>query len=149
MTAGADWVDSARRLLDALRPPAGTPAATPEPGAAHGADCRWCPVCQAAAVLRLMVVGDRAFFYHSNIGKEVVGIVEVVREAYPDPTDETGRWVCVDVRAVEPLRRPVTLASIKGEPRLEGIALLRQSRLSCMAVSDAHWRVIREMGGLS
>ena len=103
---------------------------------------------QAAAVLRAMAVGDLAFFYHSNTGREVVGIVEVVRAAYPDPTDETGRWVCVDVRAVEALPRPVTLAGIKAEPRLEGIPLLRQSRLSCMAISAEHWRVIREMGGL-
>lgn len=103
---------------------------------------------QAAAVLRGMAVGDRAFFYHSNIGKEVVGIVEVVRTAYPDPTDETGRWVCVDVRVVEAMPRPVTLAAIKAEPRLEGIGLVRQSRLSCMAVSAEHWRVICGMGGL-
>jgi predicted RNA-binding protein with PUA-like domain len=103
---------------------------------------------QAAAVLRAIAVGDLAFFYHSNIGKEVVGIVEVVRAAYPDPTDETGRWVCVDVRAVEAMQQPVTLAAIKAEPRLEGIALTRQSRLSCMAISAEHWKVIRKMGGL-
>lgn len=104
---------------------------------------------QAAAVLRAMAVGERAFFYHSNTGKEVVGIVEVARAAYPDPTDATGRWVCVDVRAVEALPRAVTLAAIKAEPRLEGIPLVRQSRLSCMALSAAHWQVIREMGGLA
>ena len=103
---------------------------------------------QAAAVLRTMASGDQAFFYHSNIGKEVVGIVEVVREAYPDPTDASGRWVCVDVRAVEPLPEPVTLAAIKAEPGLEGMSLIRQSRLSCMEVSPEHWRVIRRMGGL-
>ena len=103
---------------------------------------------QAAAVLTSMAVGDQAFFYHSNIGREIVGIVEVVRAAYPDPTDETGRWACVDVRAMEALARPVTLAAIKAEPRLEGIALLRQSRLSCMAVSPEHWQVIRALGGL-
>ena len=104
---------------------------------------------QAAAVLRGMEIGDQAFFYHSNIGREVVGIVEVVRTAYPDPTAEDGRWVCVDVRAREELPRPVTLAAIKAEPRLEGIGLVRQSRLSCMPVSAAHWAVIREMGGLA
>ena len=102
---------------------------------------------QAAAVLRSMAVGDQAFFYHSNIGKEVVGIVEVVRAAYPDPTDETGRWVCVDVRAVAALPRPVTLAAIKVAPELEGVALTRQSRLSCMALSEAHWQAICRMGG--
>ena len=104
---------------------------------------------QAAAVLRAMEIGDRAFFYHSNTGREVVGIVEVVRTAYPDPTAEDGRWVCVDVRAVEALPRPVSLAQVKAEPRLEGIGLVRQSRLSCMAVSPAHWAVIRELGGLA
>jgi predicted RNA-binding protein with PUA-like domain len=104
---------------------------------------------QAAAVLTSMAVGDQAFFYHSNVGKEIVGIVEVVRPAYPDPTDGTGRWVCVDVRAMETLPRPVTLAAIKAEPRLEGMGLIRQSRLSCMAVSPEHWAVIRAMGGLA
>ena len=104
---------------------------------------------QAAAVLTSMAVGDQAFFYHSNVGKEIVGIVEVVRAAYPDPTDETGRWACVDVRATEALARPVTLAAIKAEPRLEGMGLIRQSRLSCMAVSPEHWAVIRAMGGLA
>ena len=97
---------------------------------------------QAAAVLRAMAVGDQAFFYHSNIGKEVVGIVEVVREAYPDPTDETGRWVCVDVRAVAALPRPVTLAAIKAAPELEGVALTRQSRLSCMALGSGNVSIV-------
>ncbi len=104
---------------------------------------------QAAAVLRSMELGDLAFFYHSNIGREVVGIVEVVRTAYPDPTAEDGRWVCVDVKAVESLPRPVTLAAIKAEPRLAGIPLVRQSRLSCMEIGAGHWAVIREMGGLA
>ena len=104
---------------------------------------------QAALVLKSMAVGDQAFFYHSNIGKEIVGIVEVVRSAYPDPTDETGRWVCVDVRALEALPRPVSLAAIKAEPRLDGIGLIRQSRLSCMPVSAEHWDMIRAMGGLA
>ncbi len=104
---------------------------------------------QAAAVLRAMELGDRAFFYHSNLGREVVGIVEVVRTAYPDPTAEDGRWVCVDVKALETLPRPVPLAAIKAEPRLAGMALIRQSRLSCMPVSPEHWAVVREMGGLA
>ncbi|WP_207537492.1 EVE domain-containing protein [Sabulicella rubraurantiaca] len=103
---------------------------------------------QAAAVLRSMELGDRAFFYHSNIGKQVVGIVEVVRTAYPDPTASKGNWVCVDVRTVCPLPRPVTLAAIRAEKRLEGIPLVRQSRLSCMALDPAHWQVICELGGL-
>ncbi|WP_338665060.1 EVE domain-containing protein [Pararoseomonas sp. SCSIO 73927] len=103
---------------------------------------------QAAANLRAMRAGDRAFFYHSNIGKEVVGIVEVVREAYPDPTDGTGRWICVDMRAVGPVPRPVTLAAMKAEPRLEGLALIRQSRLSVVPVSAEHWAVIGSMAGM-
>ena len=103
---------------------------------------------QAAANLRAMRAGDRAFFYHSNIGKEVVGVVEVVREAYPDPTDGTGRWICVDVRAVGPVPRPVTLATMKAEPRLEGLALIRQSRLSVVPVSAEHWTMIGSMAGL-
>ncbi len=102
---------------------------------------------QAANFLRAMQTGDRVFFYHSNIGKEVVGIVEVVRTAYPDPTDETGRWVCVDVKTVSRLPQPVTLAAIKAEPRLEGIGLIRQSRLSVMPITPEHAAVILEMAG--
>lgn len=103
---------------------------------------------QAANFLRAMQLGDLAFFYHSNIGKQIVGVVEVVRTAYPDPSDETGRWVCVDVRARQPVARPVTLATIKAETRLEGIALVRQSRLSVMPISLEHWGVLCEMAGI-
>jgi predicted RNA-binding protein with PUA-like domain len=102
----------------------------------------------AANNLRAMRIGDQAFFYHSNIGKEIVGLVEVVREAYPDPTDETGRWVCVDMRAVAPVPQPVTLATIKALPELADLALIRQSRLSVMPVSEAHWAILCRMGGL-
>ncbi|EHL95497.1 hypothetical protein HMPREF9946_05184 [Acetobacteraceae bacterium AT-5844] len=102
---------------------------------------------QAANHLRSMAVGDRAFFYHSNVGKEIVGVVEVARTAYPDPTDETGRWVCVDVRAVGPMPQPVTLATIKATPELAEIGLVRQSRLSVMPISDEHWRLLCKMGG--
>jgi predicted RNA-binding protein with PUA-like domain len=102
----------------------------------------------AANNLRAMKVGDRAFFYHSNIGKEIVGIVEVVREAYPDPTDETGRWVCADMKAVRPVPQPVTLATIKATPELTDLALVRQSRLSVMPVSPEHWAILCRMGGL-
>lgn len=97
--------------------------------------------------LKAMKRGDLAFFYHSNIGKEVVGVVQVAREAYPDPSDETGQWVCVDMKAVGPMPKPVTLAAIKAEPALADIALVRMSRLSVMPVSDAHWKVIARMGG--
>jgi predicted RNA-binding protein with PUA-like domain len=97
--------------------------------------------------LKAMKRGDRAFFYHSNIGREIVGVVEVAREAYPDPTDETGRWVCVDVRAVGPLPRPVTLAAIKADPEFAELALVRMSRLSVMPVSEAHWARLCGLGG--
>ena len=103
---------------------------------------------RAASNLRAMQVGDEAFFYHSNIGKEIVGIVQVARTAYPDPTDATGRWVCVDMKAVKPVPKPVTLAAMKAEPRLEGLALIRQSRLSVMPVSEAHWKILSRMAGL-
>jgi predicted RNA-binding protein with PUA-like domain len=97
--------------------------------------------------LKAMKRGDRAFFYHSNIGKEIVGVVEVAREAYPDPTDDTGRWVCVDVKAVGPLPQPVTLAAIKADPEFADLALVRMSRLSVMPVSDAHWARLCKLGG--
>jgi predicted RNA-binding protein with PUA-like domain len=103
---------------------------------------------EAANNLKAMRRGDRAFFYHSNTGKEIVGVVEVVREAYPDPTDDTDRgWVCVDVRAVGPMPRPVTLAAIKAEPGLADIALTRQSRLSVMPIAEMHWAILCRMGG--
>ena len=97
--------------------------------------------------LKAMKRGDRAFFYHSNDGREIVGVVEVAREAYPDPTDETGRWVCVDVKAVGPLPSPVTLAAIKADPEFADLALVRMSRLSVMPVSDAHWARLCKLGG--
>jgi len=97
--------------------------------------------------LKAMRMGDRAFFYHSNIGKEIVGVVEVVREAYPDPTAEKGDWVCVDMRAVGPMPRPVTLAEMKEDAALEGFELIRQSRLSVVPVSPAHWQHICKLGG--
>jgi predicted RNA-binding protein with PUA-like domain len=103
---------------------------------------------QAANNLRAMKKGDRAFFYHSNEGREIVGIVEVAREAYPDPTEASGRWACVDMRAVKPVPRPVTLAAMKAEPRLEGLTLIRQSRLSVVPVSPEHWAIISDMAGL-
>ena len=98
--------------------------------------------------LKAMRLGDLAFFYHSNTGKEIVGIVEVAREAYPDPTAEAGNWVCVDMRAAGPVPRPVTLAAIKADPKLEGFELIRLSRLSVVPVSAAHWRYICKLGGI-
>jgi predicted RNA-binding protein with PUA-like domain len=104
---------------------------------------------QAKTNLAAMRFGDRAFFYHSNIGKEIVGVVELVREAYPDATAETGDWVCVDVQTVSPMTRPVTLAEIKADPAFEDFALVRQSRLSVVPVSDRHWAAICALGGWS
>jgi len=109
----------------------------------------WTGVRNHSAKLNLtaMRLGDQAFFYHSNIGKAVVGIVEVVREAYPDPTAESGPWVSVDMRALAPLPRPITLVEIKADPALADMPLVRQSRLSVSPVSDAHWRHVLKMAG--
>ncbi len=97
--------------------------------------------------LKAMREGDLAFFYHSNIGKEIVGVVQVAREAYPDPTAESGDWVCVDMQAVSAIPRPVTLAAMKADPALEGFALIRLSRLSVAPVSPAHWQHLCKLGG--
>lgn len=103
---------------------------------------------QARNNLRAMRKGDLAFFYHSNTGREIVGVVRVVREAYPDPTAEEGDWSCVDMRAVAPLPCPVNLATMKADPALEGFGLIRLSRLSVVPVSDAHWAHICGLGKL-
>ena len=97
--------------------------------------------------LRAMKRGDLAFFYHSNVGKEIVGVVRVAREAYPDPTADKGDWVCVDMEAVAPMPRPVTLVEIKATPALADFALVRMSRLSVLPVSAAHWNLLCKMGG--
>jgi predicted RNA-binding protein with PUA-like domain len=99
--------------------------------------------------LQKMKKGDRAFFYHSNVGKEIVGIAEVTREAYPDPTAKSGEpWVVVDVKAVEPLRQAVALDVIKTEPKLKDMALIKLSRLSVQPVTAAEWKTVCGMGGL-
>ncbi|MDQ0349849.1 EVE domain-containing protein [Ancylobacter vacuolatus] len=95
--------------------------------------------------LLAMKIGDRGFFYHSNEGKEIVGIVEVIREAYPDPSDPSGKFVMVDVKAVEALKNPVSLAAVKTEPRLTEMALMKFSRLSVQPVTDAEWDIVLEM----
>jgi predicted RNA-binding protein with PUA-like domain len=97
--------------------------------------------------LKAMGVGELAFFYHSNVGKEIVGVVAVTRAAYPDPTAESGDWVCVDMRAVGPMPIAVTLAAMKADPALAGLDLIRQSRLSVSEVSAAHWQHICRLGG--
>jgi predicted RNA-binding protein with PUA-like domain len=104
---------------------------------------------QAANNLKAMKQGDHAFFYHSNEGLDIVGIVEIVKEAYPDPSDKQGRFVMVDVRPVKPVKTPVTLAAIKAEPKLSELALVRQSRLSVVPVGADEWRVICKMAGVA
>ncbi len=102
---------------------------------------------QAQINLKAMKVGDRAFFYHSGEGKEIVGIAEVTRTAYPDSTDKDGKSVTVDFKAVEPVKKPVTLAEIKADPRFTEMKLVRQSRLSVSPVSDEHWKLLMKMAG--
>ncbi len=103
---------------------------------------------QAANNLKAMKNGDKAFFYHSVSEKRVMGVLEVVRQHYPDPSDETGRFVMVDFKAGLPLAHPVTLEDIKKDGRLDHIALIRQSRLSVMPLDAAAWGIICEMGGV-
>ena len=94
-----------------------------------------------------MKKGDKAFFYHSNEGKEIVGIAKVLKAAYPDPTDKAGKAVTVDVAPVEPVKQAVTLAAIKADPRLKDFGLVRQSRLSVVPVNDEQWKLISKMAG--
>lgn len=103
--------------------------------------------------MKAMQLGDEAFFYHSNIGKEIVGIIRVIALAHPDDTGELNAkgeviWECVDVEAVKPLPKPVTLATIKATPALAEIALIKLSRLSVSPVRDDEWKLLCEMGGL-
>ena len=98
--------------------------------------------------MRAMKVGDRGFFYHSNEGLDIVGIVEVCKEAHPDSTTDDPRWECVDIRAVRDVPNPPTLAQIKANPKLEDMALVRLGRLSVQPVTDAEWREVCRMGGV-
>ncbi len=112
----------------------------------------WTGVRNHQAKLNLMKMrrGDRAFFYHSNVGKEAVGIMEVVREAYPDPTAKAGEpWVVVDVKAVEPLPKPVTLDDVKKESKLKKMVLINNTRLSVQPVTADEWKIVCGMGGLT
>jgi len=104
---------------------------------------------QALNNLRAMKVGDRAFFYHSNDGKDVVGVVEVVKPFYSDPADKSGKLGMVDVKPVMPVEKPVTLAAMKANPELSGMSLLRQSRLSVCPVSTDEWTVLCRIAGIS
>jgi len=104
---------------------------------------------QARNMMREMKVGDRGFFYHSQSEKAVVGIVEVCAEIHPDSTTEDERWECVDIKAVAPMPRPVTLAQCKEDPRLAEMVLVNNTRLSVQPVTEAEWKVICELGGYS
>ena len=100
---------------------------------------------QAANNLRKMKKGDLCFFYHSNIGKEIVGIVKVIREAYPDPTDRSKKFVAVQVRFEKKLSQPVTLENIKKTKELKDLPLIKQSRLSVMPIDTKYWKIILNM----
>ena len=103
---------------------------------------------QADNNMKAMKIGDRGFFYHSVNAREIVGVVEIVREHYPDPTDSKGRFGMVDVKALMPVKSPVTLADIKAEPALSSMALVRQSRLSVCPVADEEWALLCKMAGI-
>lgn len=110
----------------------------------------WTGVRNHTAKLNMMKMkkGDRAFYYHSNEGKEIIGIAEIVKEHYPDPTDKTGKFVCVDIAADKPLKKPVTLETIKGDPRLAEMDLVKYSRLSVQSVTPEQWKLVCKLGGL-
>ena len=99
--------------------------------------------------MRAMKIGDLGFFYHSNEGLDIVGIVEVIAEAHQDSTTEDERWQCVDVRAVRDMPDPPTLADIKANPKLSEMALVRLGRLSVQPVTKTEWEEVCRMGGLS
>lgn len=103
---------------------------------------------QAANNMKAMKAGDRAFFYHSNIGKEIVGVMEVVREFYPDHTDPTGKWGMVDVKPLVAAKTPVSLAAIKADGRFADLMLVRHSRISVSPVSPAHWKALCKLAGV-
>ena len=98
--------------------------------------------------LKAMKKGDRAFIYHTGDEKQVVGVAEVVRESYPDPTDEKGTFLSVDVKTLEPLPKPVTLAAVKADKKLAGMALVKYGRLSVQPVTETEWKAVCRMGGL-
>ena len=111
----------------------------------------WNGVRNHSAKLNMIAMkkGDTGFFYHSNKGKEIVGIVEVIKEAYPDPTAEPGEpWVVVDIKALKPLLKPVTLATVKAEPRLAKMSLVTSMRLSVQPVTEEEWKVVCELGSI-
>ena len=110
----------------------------------------WSGVRNHSAKLNMMAmqVGERGFFYHSNEGKQIVGVVEVIKPFHPDPSDATAKFGMVDIKALKPLPKPVTLEAVKAEPRLANMALVKLSRLSVQPVTDEEWRIVCDMGGL-
>lgn len=102
---------------------------------------------QARNNMRLMKMGDRGFFYHSQKDKEIVGVVEVCAEIHPDSTTDDQRWECVDIKAVGAFPKPITLADVKSEPRLKDMVLVNNTRLSVQPVTGDEWRIICKMGG--
>jgi predicted RNA-binding protein with PUA-like domain len=104
---------------------------------------------QAKQHLNAMRKGDRCLYYHSNTERAAVGVAEVVKESYPDPTDATAKFVCVDVKAVEPLKTPVTLTAAKAEPKLAEMVLVKNSRLSVQPVTPAEWAIVMKMSAKS
>ena len=100
---------------------------------------------QAAKNLKLMRKGDQCFFYHSNIGKEIVGIIEVIKEAYLDRTDQTGRFVAVTVKFIKKLNKPISLENIKKNKELRHLSLVKQSRLSVMSIDSKSWKILNNM----
>lgn len=121
-----------------------------EQKAAGAKGTEWTGIRNHTAKLNMMKMkkGDRAFFYHSNEGKEIVGIAEIAKEHYPDPTDKTGKFVCVDIKADKPLKAPVTLEAIKTEPKLADMELVKLSRLSVQSVTPEQWKLVCKMGGI-
>lgn len=109
----------------------------------------WTGVRNHSAKLNMMAMkkGEQGFFYHSNEGKAIVGVVEVIKLYHPDPTDESGKFGMVDIKAVKPMPKPVTLEAVKAEPRLAKMALVANSRLSVQPVTDEEWALVCEMGG--
>jgi predicted RNA-binding protein with PUA-like domain len=103
---------------------------------------------QARNNMRAMQIGDLGFFYHSNVGKEIVGIVAVCATSHPDSTTDDPRWDCVDIKAVKPIPRPVTLEEAKADPRLSEMALVKNTRLSVQPVTEGEWKIICSLGGL-
>ena len=101
---------------------------------------------QAAKNLKSMKNGDKCFFYHSNIGKEIVGIVQVIKEAHLDKTDKSGRFVAVTVRFIKKLNKPITLQAIKKHKDLSHLSLIKQSRLSVMPIDSKSWKILNNMG---